>query len=545
MMRRLVAAISRYRPRVLTVLLLAAVAAMIVLANSSEDIRPRNVDQAKFRYPPPQSELRFDLHEPIADTSTSYFYLLNVSYGWPLVWRQYGVGVAVGIAVGGPAYSPGRLAGDVAIWIVLLAIPAGACEWLLRRYRPRFRFSLRSMLAVVGLAAALCGWFVAERNRANQQDSLIEAFDEEETRLWVERRGPKWLDLFECDRYRRHVVGAELEVIGEEALLEELAQTPDLQYLSLKAYLLNARRIEALGKLRRLETLRIGVSELTRDSGQRLGDALGGMRRLRTLAIAPPSYGISDDDEGMPRECLAAIGALDRLEHFRLVGRTIARSDFGLLKGMTNLKSLVLRGARNNAGQGESDVPLLSQFPVLPRLEVLELSSLNVGDRDMRYVAALPNLKALSLVSTKVTENGLAELAAVASLEELAIGIVGGTPWAPGLEPVKKFKNLKCLRIEGLGAEGLKSEYLRYELWHLPDDQYNDCVRALAELQKAKPGLVIDGDLKAFTFPAEEVPPNWEAPESSFGAFARQAVQDWKEQQAAPNQNTANPPAPN
>ena len=538
-MRRLLAAFSRYRPRVLTVLLLAAIASTIVLANSSEEIRPRNIDQATLL---PESELRFDLREPNADTNQ-----LNVSYGWPLVWQQYGVGFAVGIGVSGPAYSPSRLAGDVAIWIVLLAIPAGACEWLLRRYRPRLRFSLRSMLAVVGLAAALCGWFVAQRNRANLQDSLIEAFDQEETQLWVERTGPKWLDLFESDRYRRHVVGAELEVIGEAALLEQLAKLPDLQYLSLKTYLLDARRIEALGKLRRLETLRIGVAELTRDSGQRLGDALGRMRRLRTLAIAPPSYGISDDDEGMPRECLAAIGALDQLEHFRLEGRTIARGDLGLLAGMTNLKSLVLRRVRSKPGELGSAPPLLAEFPVLPRLEILELSSQDVGDRDMRYVAALPNLRALNLVSTNVTEKGLAELAAVDSLEELAIGIVGGTPWAPELEPLKKFKNLKRLHIDGLGAEGLKSEYLRHELWQLPDDQYDDCIRAFTALQKAKPGLVIDGNLKAFGWLAEQMPPNWEDPDSSFDTDIRGAVQRWREKRAAQaaNPNAAGAPAAN
>lgn len=120
MARRLFAAFRRHRPRVLTLLLLAAIAATIVLANSSEEIRPRNIGQATFL---PQSELRFDLCEPNADTSTN---LLNVSYGWPLVWRQYVVAVAVGAAVLGPAYSPGRLAGNAAVWLVTLLAPARA-----------------------------------------------------------------------------------------------------------------------------------------------------------------------------------------------------------------------------------------------------------------------------------------------------------------------------------------------------------------------------------------------------------------------------------
>ena len=553
MIRRLLIAFNRYRPRVLTVLLLAAIAALIVLANMGEEYSSRKFDPATS--PLPTSEWEFELGEPLADAQ-KFSNLANMCYGWPLIWRQYVLARGWnGVDAVGECTSPGRLAGNVAIWLFLLSLPAAICEWLVRRYRPRLRFSLRSMLVLVGLAAALCGWVAAERNRADLQDSLIEAFGEEGMSLWVERRAPKWLDLFESDRYRRHVVGAELEVIAKskyvddpdsEALLEQLAQMPDLQYLSLETYLLNSRRIEAIGKLRRLETLWIGVAELTRDSGQRLGDALGGMRRLRTLAIAPANYGASDDDEGMPRECLAAIGALDRLEHFRLEGRTIARSDFGLLKGMTNLKSLVLRGVRSKAGQSNSDSPLLAEFPALPRLEVLELSSWNVGDGDMRYVAALPNLKALNLISTTITDKGLAELTAAESLEDLAIGIVGGTPWAAGLEPLQKFKNLKRLHIQGLDWNGLQPDRLRDQLsWNLPHDQVDDWLKGVAALQKAKPGLVIDGDLRAFDWPAEEMPPNWEDPDSSFDAVAREAVQDWKEQQAAQaaNQGAANPPA--
>ena len=552
MIRRLFAAFARYRPRVLTLCLLALTAGMIGLANSSEEYSPRRFDPAVSRFPPTPSELEFELGKPIANEFI-YSPLTNMSYGWPLVWRQYVVAPLTPRSWGvfGESYSDSRLAGNGAIWLALLALPAGICEWLLRRYRPRLRFSLRSMLVVVGLAAALCGWFAVARNRANVQDALIASHG---AIFWVERWGPKWLELIGADRYCRRIVAVELEVFDDdndresEALFEQIAQLPDLRYLSLDADHLNPRRIKALSRLTRLETLWIGVSELTDDSGKALGSALGGMRRLRTLTIGPGIFDISDNDEGMPRECLAAIGAMNRLEHLHLEGRAIAREDLGLLTGMTNLKSLAINVFSSGSGQGGSNALLPAGFPLLPRLEVLDLSGSDICDDDLRSLAALSKLRALNLVSTTVSEKGLAELAHVESFEELAIGLVGGTAWAAGLDSLLQIKSLKRLHIEGIDAEDLQSDQLRDQLSRdLPEEEIDRWLRAIDALRKAKPELVIDGDLKAFGWPVEQMPAKWEKPDNSFRTtFAREAVRTWKEQQAAQaaNQSAANPPAP-
>lgn len=66
MIRRLFAAFSRYRPRVLTLAVLAAIAAMIGLANLSEEFSSRKVDPRKFNLSPPPSELEFDTGESFA-----------------------------------------------------------------------------------------------------------------------------------------------------------------------------------------------------------------------------------------------------------------------------------------------------------------------------------------------------------------------------------------------------------------------------------------------------------------------------------------------
>jgi len=131
-----------------------------------------------------------------------------MSYGWPLLWRQRILWFTYGPSgVLGDCFSPVRLTCNLAVWLVLLAAPAAACEWLLRRHRPRFRWSLRMMLAATAAAAALCGWYAAARNTADDQDAVIAA---KGSKVWLKRWGPSWLDLVGAERYRRRIAGATL-----------------------------------------------------------------------------------------------------------------------------------------------------------------------------------------------------------------------------------------------------------------------------------------------------------------------------------------------
>jgi hypothetical protein len=135
---------SRYRPRVLTLLVFVVTAALIVLANLS------------------------------FDQVSDWFAGFGVrSYGWPLVWHRYVLLVSDFPSTVGWYYSANRLAGNLALWLFLLTTPAVACEWLLRRHRPRLNWSLRTLLVGVGAAAAMCGLFAALRDRADLQNALI------------------------------------------------------------------------------------------------------------------------------------------------------------------------------------------------------------------------------------------------------------------------------------------------------------------------------------------------------------------------------------
>ncbi|HEX5445649.1 MAG TPA: hypothetical protein VFW87_17610 [Pirellulales bacterium] len=173
--------ISRYRPRLLTVMLLIVIAALLVLSNLSDEIRPRHQEKSKS-----PAELGFQSREADGPYQGGIGgMLLNVSYGWPLLWRQYVIVHGYGLMnVIGECHSRSRLLVTFCMRLVLLIVPAAACEWLLRHYQRRLRWSLRTMLAAVALAAALCSWAVTVRQRATVQEALIAAVIDNHGAAW-------------------------------------------------------------------------------------------------------------------------------------------------------------------------------------------------------------------------------------------------------------------------------------------------------------------------------------------------------------------------
>ncbi len=538
--RRLFAAGSRYRPRGLTLAVLAVIAGLIVLANLSGEFTPRTLKQ-NTQTP---GEFKFEVPKPDGEHLNAVGYEMNMSYGWPLPWRQYILIVYMGASAIGESHSTGRLIGNVAVWAMMMATPTAACEWLLRRYRPRVKFSLRTLMVAMGLAAALFAWLAAVRNRANLQDPIIEAVQAESGGIWIERRGPKWLEHLVADRYRRRIVGISLAVreTDEEEkrqgrqLIDELKRLPGLRYLSLTASRLTPELTAAVVELQRLETLEITVVEFTAESSAAFGRALRDMRRLRTLCVVPP-YGISLAEPAELRSFLAAIGNQPRLEQLRLEGWEIDSQDISLLRGLINLKSLALHGIEPPLGRSEDDPPLLAHLPPLPRLETLDLLGSSVHDRDLGCLAGLRWLKSLNLIETQVTHAGLAELKPLESLEELAINFDAGQ--RRGLEALIALQRLKKLHIEDLYPEWLEpswtesAEVLEKEALSRPAD-LNDWLRGLAALRKAKPGLAIDADAKWRESSWEALAPKCEiGGDDAIATWVREAVRAWKEKQAA------------
>lgn len=470
-MRRLFAAFSRYRPRVLTVVVLLIVAAVIALSNLS-------FDTGHF----PQGAIY-----PIG----TYGYQ---SYGWPVVWHRYILFVETYQNANNSTvswhYGGARLAANLALWLGMLIAAAAASRWLQRRYPPRLRFSLRGLLAAVALIAAFCAWFVAARKRADVQEPLIAEITARGGRVMLERWGPKWLDLFGLDPLRRRIIGlqfttnygiSEEEDTAEEAFLERVSRMSDLQYLFIE----------------------------TNHATPGLAAVLREMRQLRALSFevrdAPEEQWIMD-------ACLSAIAKMHELDHLYLSDASINGEHLAALKGLTKLKWLTLQSCH----APNAEEALLDRLPALPRLETLELFCSDVSDRDLPRLAALPRLKLLNLRATDVSEAGLAKLASLGFLEELRIESQWASP--VGLKSLTTLKHLKTLHIGPIysgspkeaaspperGAEvsqdifGLENS-VRLGLDHgddvrVPKAERDACLNAIKTLRRKLPGLVIDSD---------------------------------------------------
>ena len=419
-MRPKAGAFSRFRPRVLTLIVLFVVAAPTVLANFT----PSDATWVVGYTPQPD----FD-------------------YGWPFIWywRNYVTKVGgSGLETQVVRYSWPRLAGNLAIWLVMLAAVGTSCEWLVRRYRPRLRWSLKSMLAAVGIFAVFCMWCVSLRDWANDQDRLIAAIRAQADghlnrdgelygNVCFEHKGPKWLDLLGANRYTRRIVGVLLNHDDDvDELLKRIGRLPDLRYLDLHLQKWTPGIAATLGEMRQLQTFRIEKKTRTfpfwkpssadafdeRNSDEIFG-TIGKLKQLKVLTVS---------DVMFTNECLQHLAALTGLKSLRL--EIPWTGEDGL-----ELEHLASIGTR----------PTLAHLPLLPRLEAVGFHGGSVGVLDLRQLAAMTSLKAIDLTKAFITDTALAELASLESLEELVIE--NGKTSAAGLESLLAIKGLKALHI--------------------------------------------------------------------------------------------------
>ncbi len=455
-MRSKVRALWHYRPRVLTLIVLVVIGAPVVLANLSEGAVHDNPGRA-----------------------------LRAAHGWPFVWNWHNIAMVgyFDFRIHSWDYSAGWLAADALVWFLLLVAPAAACEWALRRYRPGFRWSLRTMFAAIALAAACCGWYSTARNRADLQDPLLTAFSHEPyTTVWLERKGPKWLDLVGADRYRRYIVGARISTTDVERYgatvedrLQRISRLPKLRYLSLKADRLTPAMIEALSE----------------------------MRQLRELRIETKSWKSEGDAKRLAHDCLVAAGKMSRLERLHMQGTEIAAENLACLAGLTHLKSLSFSDAFGDQPS------LLTHLPALPDLEAIDLYFCQVSEEDLRHLATFPRLKSLGLRRVFVGDGGLADVACLKvlqALEELTLDYCLATP--ESLQSLQALKHLKVLHFDiwhsfddprPLAAIGLD----RGDETQVLETEREGFIAALRALRRSKAGIVIDANMYAICWQPE------------------------------------------
>lgn len=499
-MRPKLRAFSRYRQRLLTLALLAVIAAMIVLSNLTYDGGSYQED------------------------------FFQVSYGWPLIWHRY---VGFRNATVDWHYSAGRLAANSSIWFVMLALPGLTLEWLLRRYPPRLQCSLRTMLLTVAIAAVGCAWFSATRRRADIQDALV-AHVEDSARF--SRWGPRWLDLLGVDRFRRHIVRLDQLTLyaanGEdERLLRGLAQLSHLRDLSLTTDRMTPALTHALKRMQQLRRFELDLQPEADEAWSTplpVLPPLGNMRHLKTLTLRGVTIdeqslrGLTglrsltldlwtrfDDDDGLRRNRLAAIGNVVQLEHLDLSARVVDSGDLAFLGGFRNLKTL-----RFDCFDTDP-VFFLSHLPPLPNLESLNVDSsvfLREQAERFRRAAELESLR-MNTAQFRSAKMGVAVvgLPQLASLEHLAELQIDGQAVTPAtFDALRALKRLRTLRLSlpSLGARlpsgltiGRNSEVV------VLDD--GGFCRAIEALRQSNPGITIDwGGIGIRALDEDEIEPS-------------------------------------
>ena len=209
------------------------------------------------------------------------------------------------------------------------------------------------------------------------------------------------------------------------ALAAILPLMHDVEQLDLHNTLITDRTLQALSRLERLESLRLGLTDI---SSQGLIHLLP-LKRLRHLDL----LGTSVTDRG-----LQALARLERLEHLVLRQTPVTDRGVALLVRLKKLKHLDLSETTVSPAVGrwlkqlscleelwlnrvKVDETLFQQLAELPELKLLALAGTDTSDAHLPHIRRIPQLRTLDLSETRVSGAGLQHLGGHPHLEEVFI----------------------------------------------------------------------------------------------------------------------------
>ncbi|MCA9139254.1 MAG: hypothetical protein KDB00_20915 [Planctomycetales bacterium] len=229
---------------------------------------------------------------------------------------------------------------------------------------------------------------------------------------------------------------------SEEPSLNEIRGLTHLK--SLVSIDFEVRNIDALSRMRRLETLGISSSRLENIDG------LTGLRNLRTLSI--PGSKVADLSPlrsatrlnslragGTPIEDLSPLARLTEMETLELDATKVR--DLAPLEGLTKLSYLSL---------GSTDVSDLRPLAKMSDLRTLLLS--HTKTRDISPLKDLRKLSTLLLVGCKV-----GSIEPLRDMEEMEYLKIGGSQSITNLDPLSKLTKINDLEIDGVGSIDLQA----------------------------------------------------------------------------------------
>jgi hypothetical protein len=156
-----------------------------------------------------------------------------------------------------------------------------------------------------------------------------------------------------------------------------------------------------------------------------------------------------------------------------------------------------------------ADAGKLADLPVLPQLEVLDLTEADVDFHDLRCLANFPRLKSLGIAHTLTSGASLRKLASLRSLERL--GIDRETALS-GFESLMLLEHLRDVRISPY-PDVVHRAKLALDvgdwLWVAPEE-VGGLRRELAALRLSHPGIVISSQYDDFFGDNGSLYPPWD-----------------------------------
>ncbi len=231
-----------------------------------------------------------------------------------------------------------------------------------------FRFSVRSLMVVVLLFAAVSGWIAHLIRQARIQRSTVDA---------VARLGGSVLYDWQFENGNLRVKP------GTNFVANEVPGWPK--------WVVDRLGVDAFGSV-----TDVSISRVT-------------MRR----GAARASIGKASPDE--IEEALRLIGHLSRLKHLAVFNMPVNDGGLVHLKRLSTLESLVLRGRNEVTDAG------VAHLARMISLKGLYLEDSQISDASLAYLGKLTGLETLNLARTHVGDGGLAHLDGLTRLENLGL----------------------------------------------------------------------------------------------------------------------------
>jgi hypothetical protein len=344
-------------------------------------------------------------------------------------------------------FSIWHLLGDFALFGTLLVIAAATLLRHRRRRQAWLRISLRELLLLTTVIAAVLGWWMHQYTHWSREQRTIARLTSEGANFdWPTYLGPSWANrLWPQSKLTifHHVTSLNLSQYPNRGSIRQLqsdmTNLPHVRSLNLgfvraapirpdEAILTNVRGFSALDNV---ESLHI-TGDATTD-GLILG--LGSMRSLKQFTL---------DGGQITDQALKSIARWKSLEQI-----TITRN----------------RYAKKSDGPNVTDTGI-AHLSALPNLRLVWFGNLNITDAALEDLSQMPNLDTIGILScSAVSDAGMPALVSLAHLKSLTIW--NGKITDAALQSIVQIRTLEFLTLEGCNAITDKGILQVAELPHL------------------------------------------------------------------------------